>query len=152
VTPLEIKRLSSAIMVDDKGNLSEVDSRNIIIAKLEELPEKSRKAIEEFQRVLQERRKAFKEELKANEEKEMQALLSCFKKDRQGEVTQIQGVVLPSVKCKPIEIPKVKLNITLPLITSSALSGEDVTHMVDQAVSASLANRLQKMIDGSIDS
>jgi hypothetical protein len=67
-------------------------------------------------------------------------------------VTQIQGVVLPSVKCKPIEIPEVKLNITLPLITSSALSGEDVAHMVDQAVSASLANQLQKMIDGSIDS
>jgi hypothetical protein len=31
---------------------------------------------------LQERRKTFEEELKAVEEKEMQALLSCFKKDR----------------------------------------------------------------------
>jgi hypothetical protein len=31
---------------------------------------------------LQECRKAFEEELKAAEEKEMQALLSCFKKDR----------------------------------------------------------------------
>jgi hypothetical protein len=43
------------------------------------------------------------------------------------------------------------MNITLPPITSSALSGEEVTHMVDQAVSASLANRLQKIIYGSID-
>jgi hypothetical protein len=101
---------------------------------------------------LQEHRKAFEEELKAVEEKEMQALLSCFKKDRQGGVTQIQGVVLPSVECKSIKIPEVKLNITLPLITSSALSGEEVAHMVDQAVSASLINRLQTIIDGSIDS
>jgi flagellar motor component MotA len=101
---------------------------------------------------LQEHRKAFEEELKAAKEKEMQALLSCSKKDRQGGVTQIQGVVLPSVECKSIKIPEVKLNITLPLITSSALSGEEVAHMVDQAVSASLINRLQTIIDGSIDS
>jgi hypothetical protein len=44
------------------------------------------------------------------------------------------------------------LNITLPPITSSTLSAEEVAHMVDQAVIASLANRLQKIIDGSIDS
>jgi hypothetical protein len=80
--------------------------------------------------------------LKATEEKEIQALPSCFKKDQQGGVTQIQGAVLPSVECKSIKIPKVKLNITPPPITSSALSGEEVTHMVDQVVSASLANRL----------
>jgi hypothetical protein len=67
-------------------------------------------------------------------------------------VTQIQGVVLPSVERKSIKIPEVKLNITPPRITSSALSGEEVGHMVDQAISASLANRLQKMIDGSVDS
>jgi hypothetical protein len=100
---------------------------------------------------LQECRKAFKEELKTDEEKEMQALLSCFKKDRQGEVTQIQGVVLPFVERKSSKIPEVKLNITLSPITSSALSSEKVTHMVDQVVSASLANRLQKMIDDSAD-
>jgi hypothetical protein len=101
---------------------------------------------------LQELKKAFKEELKAAEEKEMQALLSCFKKYLQGEVTQIQGDALPSVEHKSIKIPEVKLNITLHVVTSSALSGEEVAHMVDQAVSASLANRLQKMIDGSVDS
>jgi hypothetical protein len=89
--------------------------------------------------------------LKADEEKEMQALLSYFKKDWQGGVTQIQGVILPSVECKSIKIPEVKLNITLPPVTSSVFSGEEVAHMVDQAVSASLANRLQKIIDGSID-
>jgi hypothetical protein len=33
---------------------------------------------------LQKRRKAFEEEFKAAEEKEMQALLSCFNKDWQG--------------------------------------------------------------------
>jgi hypothetical protein len=36
---------------------------------------------------LQEHRKAFEEELKAVEEKEMRALLSCFKKDQKGGVT-----------------------------------------------------------------
>jgi hypothetical protein len=76
-------------MANGKGNLSEIDFRNIIMAKPEELPEESQKAVEEFQRGLQECRKAFEEELKAAEEKEMQALLSCFKKDRQGGVTQI---------------------------------------------------------------
>jgi hypothetical protein len=67
-------------------------------------------------------------------------------------VTQIQGAALLFVECKPIKILEVKLNITLPPVTSPALSGEYVTYMVDQVVSASLANRLQKIIDGSIDS
>jgi hypothetical protein len=62
-------------MADGKGNLSEIDSRNITTTKLEELPEESRKVVEEFQWGLLERRKAFEEELKAAEEKEMQALL-----------------------------------------------------------------------------
>jgi hypothetical protein len=144
VTLLRTKRLSSATMANGKGNLSEIDFRNIITMKPEELPEESRKVVKEFQRALQERRKAFEEELKAAEEKEMQALLSCFKKDRQGGVTQIQCVVLPSIESKSIKIPEVKLNITPPPITSPALSGEEVTHMVDQVVSASLANRLQR--------
>jgi hypothetical protein len=134
-------------MADDKGNLFTIDSKNIITTKSEE----SRKAVEEFQRALQKCRKAFKEELKVTEEKEMQ-VLSCFKKDRQGGVMQIQGAVLPSVECKSIKIPEVKLNITPSLITSSVLSSEEVAHMVDQANSASLVNRLQKIIDVSIDS
>jgi flagellar motor component MotA len=138
-------------MANGKGNLAEINSRNIITVKSEELPEESRKEAKEFQRALLERRKAFKEELKVDEEKEMQALLSCFKKDRHCGVTQIQGVILPFVECKQIKIPEVKLNITPPPVTSFALSGEEVAHMVDQAVSASLANRLQKIIDGSID-
>jgi hypothetical protein len=46
-------------MADGEGNLSEIDSRNIITAKPEELPEESRKAVEEFQKALHERRKAF---------------------------------------------------------------------------------------------
>jgi hypothetical protein len=95
---------------------------------------------------------AFEVELKAAEEKEMQALLSCFKKDRWGEMTQSQGAVLPPIERKSIKIPEVKLNITPPPVISFALSGEEVTHMVDQVVSASLANRLQKMIDGSVHS
>jgi hypothetical protein len=44
------------------------------------------------------------------------------------------------------------LNITPPPVTSSALSVEEVAHMVDHVVSACLAKRLQKVINGSIDS
>jgi hypothetical protein len=116
-TLLGTKKLSSATMADGKGNLSEIDSRNIIMVKPEDLSEESQKVVEEFQRALQERRKVFEEELNAAEENEMQALLSCFRKDRQGGVMQIQGDDLPSVECKSIEIPEVKLNIThLPLL------------------------------------
>jgi hypothetical protein len=70
-TPLGTKKLSSTTMADGKGNLFEIDSRDIITAKPEELTKELRKAVEEFQRVLQERRKAFEEKLKATEEKEM---------------------------------------------------------------------------------
>jgi hypothetical protein len=72
----------------------------------------------------------------------MQALLSCFNKDWQGGVTQIHGVVLPYVKRTSVKITEVTLNITLPPITSFALSGEEVAHLSDQVVSSSLANRL----------
>jgi hypothetical protein len=44
----EKKRLLSATMADGKGNLSEIDSRNIITAKSEELTEKSQKTVKEF--------------------------------------------------------------------------------------------------------
>jgi hypothetical protein len=47
-TPLGTKRLSSATMADDKGNLSEVDSRNIIISKLGELSEEFEKPSGQF--------------------------------------------------------------------------------------------------------
>jgi hypothetical protein len=74
--------------------------------------------------------------------------LSCFKKDWHG-VTQIKGI-LPSIDSKPIEIPKVKINPSPVALCS--LSAKDVAFMVDHVVSASLANRLQKQIDGSVDS
>jgi hypothetical protein len=66
-TPQRTKKLSSVTMVDGKGYLSEIDSRNIITVKLEKLLEESRKVVEEFQRALLEHRKAFEEELKALE-------------------------------------------------------------------------------------
>jgi hypothetical protein len=63
---------------------------------LEEVSKEARKTIEEHMKAIQEHRKVVEEELKALEEREMQYLLSCFKKDRQSVVTQIKGVVLPS--------------------------------------------------------
>jgi hypothetical protein len=62
VTLLGTKKLSSATIADGKGNLSEIDYMNIITAKPDELLEESLKADEEFQRALQECRKAFEEE------------------------------------------------------------------------------------------
>jgi hypothetical protein len=52
VTPLGTKRLSMATMANDKGNLFKIDPKNIIIVKLEELPEESWKVVKEFQRAL----------------------------------------------------------------------------------------------------
>jgi hypothetical protein len=63
-------------------------------------------------------------------------------------VTQIKDVVLPSIDYKPVEIPKVNTNINA---LSIALAFEDIVHMVDQVVNASLAKDYKK-IDGSVDS
>jgi hypothetical protein len=51
-TPLGTKKLLSATTADGKGNLSEIDSRNIITVKSEELLEESRKVVKELQRAL----------------------------------------------------------------------------------------------------
>jgi hypothetical protein len=63
-------------------------------------------------------------------------------------VTQIKDVVLPSIDYKPVEIPKVNTNINA---LSIALAFEDIVHMVDQVVNASLAKDYKK-IDGDVDS
>jgi hypothetical protein len=44
----EKKRLLLATKAGGKGNLSEIDSRNIITVKSEELPKKSQKTVKEF--------------------------------------------------------------------------------------------------------
>ena len=84
-------------MADRKEDLSEITSKNIIMAKLEKVPEETWKTVEKHMKAIQERRKAVEEEVRSLEEKEMQELLSCFKKDQQGVVTQIKDVVLPSI-------------------------------------------------------
>jgi hypothetical protein len=73
-------------------------------------------------------------------EKGMQYFHSCFKNDRQDMVSQIKNVD-PSIDYKPIEIPKVNININSSI---TVLCAEDIDHMVDQVVYASSANRLQK--------
>jgi hypothetical protein len=73
-------------------------------------------------------------------EKEMQYFHSCFKNDRQDMVSQIKNVD-PCIGYKPIEIPKVNININSSI---TVLCAEDIDHMVDQVVYASSANRLQK--------
>jgi DNA-binding transcriptional MerR regulator len=61
--------------------LSEVTSKNIIMAKLEEILEDTPKTIEEHMKGTEERRKIVEEKMKEIEEKEMQDLLSCVKKE-----------------------------------------------------------------------
>ena len=69
-------------MSDDNKNLSEVTPNNIIMAKLEKVPEYARKIFEEHRKAVEEHRKVVEEQIKALEESEMQDFFSWFKKDR----------------------------------------------------------------------
>ncbi|TVU26843.1 hypothetical protein EJB05_29408, partial [Eragrostis curvula] len=69
------------------GSIAEVDPKNIVKASFEEIPENVRKKFEEIKKI--------------REEQELHELLSCFKKDRQGAVTQVKDYVPPSFAEKP---------------------------------------------------
>jgi hypothetical protein len=81
VTPLEKKKLPSIAMVDDKGHLSEVDPKNIIMPSLEDLPDDARQLYVKHKKIC--------------EQEELQMFLASFKKDRQGVVTQVKEITLP---------------------------------------------------------
>jgi hypothetical protein len=51
---------------------------------------------EEQRKVFEAHRKAAEERGKAEEARELQEFLTCFKKERQGKVTQVKEVVHPS--------------------------------------------------------
>jgi predicted small metal-binding protein len=73
--------------------------------------------------VPEEVRKAFKEHMKAREEKEVQDLLACYVKDRHGSITQIKEPVLP-----PIDSTKVVYTAKVPDLSTS-VTPEDVSAM-----------------------
>jgi hypothetical protein len=72
---------------------SEIDPKNIIMVTLEEIPEEQCKALEVHRWAAEERRKV-------EEAREPQEFLACFKKERQGKVTQVKEVILPSNRAK----------------------------------------------------
>jgi hypothetical protein len=71
----------------------EIDPKNIIMVTLEEIPEEQCKALEAHRRAVEERRKV-------EEAREPQEFHTCFKKERQGKVTQDKEVILPSNRAK----------------------------------------------------
>jgi hypothetical protein len=95
---------------------SEVDPKNIIMVTLDEIPEEQRKAFEAH-------RKSTEEHQKAEEARELQEFLSCFKKERQGKVTQVKEVILPTTNGTTKVIPNV--STSSPLVTP-----EDVSNML----------------------
>jgi hypothetical protein len=58
-----------------------VDPKNVIMVTLEEISEEQRKAFEAHRQAAEECRKA-------EEVRELQEFLACFKKERQGKVTR----------------------------------------------------------------
>jgi uncharacterized protein YwqG len=67
---LGTNKLSSTTMVDNKDGLSEVTSKNIIMVKLEQIPEEAQKVVEEHMKTIKEFRKTIEEEMRALKEKE----------------------------------------------------------------------------------
>jgi hypothetical protein len=68
---------------------SEIHMNNIVMATLVEVPEEARRAFEAHHKASKERRKPV-------EARELQVFLACFKKDRQGKITQVKESILPS--------------------------------------------------------
>jgi hypothetical protein len=61
-----------------------------------------------FDDILEEVYKVFKERKKAQEEKKMHVLLTCYVKDRHGSITQIKEHVLPPIdSAKEVHTEKV---------------------------------------------
>jgi hypothetical protein len=68
-------------MADDKGDVSEVDPKNIIMPSLEDLPDDAHKLYEKQKKI--------------HEQEELQMFIASFKKERQDVVTQVKEIALP---------------------------------------------------------
>jgi hypothetical protein len=79
---------------------SEIDPKNVIMVTLEDIPEEQRKAVEVHRRAAEERRKV-------EEVRKLQEFLTCFKKERQGKITRVKEVILPSNSGKTKIMPNV---------------------------------------------
>jgi len=84
----------------DNTDKSNIHAGNIVMATPEELHKDQRKRYEEFQRTQEERKRLEEECRKLQDEADVQAFMSCFKKDRSGTVTMIKEPVLPIIEPK----------------------------------------------------
>jgi hypothetical protein len=117
-TPIGKKKLPSVAMADDKGDLSEVDPKNIIMLSIEDLPDDACQLYEKQKKI--------------REQVELQMFLASFKKDWQGVMTQVKEITLPPIK----DSKDKKVTTDKPNILDS-----DVANVIDDAVSASLNNK-----------
>jgi hypothetical protein len=111
---------------------SKIDPKNVIMMTLEEVPEEQRKAFEAHQWAAEERRKA-------EEAWELQEFLTCFKKERQGKVTQVKEAILPSTSGKGKVTPAVSTS-------SPSITHDDVIGMLNDHTKH-LINHLHYMLE-----
>jgi hypothetical protein len=105
-------------MADDKGDMSKVDPKNLIMPSLEDLPNDAHQLYEKQKKIC--------------EQEELQMFLASFKKDRQGVMTQVKEIALPPIKNSKDK----KVTTDKPNILDS-----DVANAIDGVVSASLNNK-----------
>jgi hypothetical protein len=95
-------------MADDKGDLSKVDPKNIIMSSLEDLPDDTRQLYEKQKKI--------------REQEELQMFLTSFKKDQQGVVIQVRRLHFPIKDSKDKKLTADKLN-RLDLDVANAING-----------------------------
>ena len=91
-TPLGTKDQESSSTMSNLPKPSEVDADNIIKPGLDELSDEHRQAYEARKK---QREEAFEALKKKREEEDLEAFLSSFKKDCQGNITSVGNVNFP---------------------------------------------------------
>jgi hypothetical protein len=129
------------ILSDNQSNLSssdmssEIDPKNVIMVTLEEIPKEQCKVFEVH-------RQATEEHRKTEEARVLQGFLTCFKNERQGKLTQVKEVILPSTSGKDKVMPAV--STSFPSVTP-----EDVTGMLNDHTKH-LTNHLHYMLENGL--
>jgi predicted HTH transcriptional regulator len=98
--------------------------------------------LEERCKVFEAHRQAAKEHRKAEEAWELQEFLACFKKERQGKVTQVKEVILPSTSSKAKVMPDVGTS-------SPSVTHDDVSSMLNDH-SKHMTNQLKYMLEDGL--
>jgi hypothetical protein len=113
-----------------------IHPKNIVMETLEEVLEEARMAFEAHHKAAEERRKVV-------EAQELQEFLSCFKKDRQGKITQVMEAILPSTS----GTTEVTHNVS---ILAPSVTHEFVYDMLVYYYK-NMENQMQQMIEERID-